>query len=207
MMPPAGLGKREACDGCYRRKVRCDGNATLGYACSECSKVNLQCTQNIVKRKRGPKPRYSLTPPELESVHSLISAILAAPTTFSVPSSTQVIRRILIDLALHSQTLEKELASLRSMNSATSEPASASSSLAPSEEDCPSRSEIDVDEALSNRLQGLSLNHYQGHHFGQSSHLMLLQSVLDARDDLNGGQTENICVDLKRSEFWELKPW
>ncbi|KIK55569.1 hypothetical protein GYMLUDRAFT_248605 [Collybiopsis luxurians FD-317 M1] len=207
-MSPSGLSKREACDSCYRRKVRCDGDPTPGNVCSECSKMNLQCTRNIVKRPRGPKPRNSLAPLDSESVQSLISTILTAPTTFSVPTSTHVVRRMLIDLALHSQALEKELASLRSMNSLTGDsPATASSSLTPSDEDRPSRSEIDVDEALSDRLQGLSLNHYRGRHFGQSSHLMPLQSALDARDDLNEGQTEKISLDLKRSDFWDLKPW
>ncbi|KIK55568.1 hypothetical protein GYMLUDRAFT_248604 [Collybiopsis luxurians FD-317 M1] len=114
---------------------------------------------------------------------------------------------MLLDLALYSQALENELASLRSTTSSRGEPAVVSTSLTTLDEDPPSRSDIDLDEALTDRLHGLSLNHYRGRHFGQSSHYMLLQSALDARDDLNGGQTEKISVYLKRSEFWDLKPW
>ncbi|KIK55570.1 hypothetical protein GYMLUDRAFT_175457 [Collybiopsis luxurians FD-317 M1] len=114
---------------------------------------------------------------------------------------------MLLDLALYSRGLEKELASLRSTASLRGEPAVALSSLVASDEDPPSRSQIDLDEAMADRLHGLSFSHYQGRHFGQSSHFMLLQSALDARDDLNGGQTEKISVDSKRSEFWDLKPW
>ncbi|KIK55559.1 hypothetical protein GYMLUDRAFT_838504 [Collybiopsis luxurians FD-317 M1] len=210
MTPPVSTGKREACDNCFRRKVRCDGETTLGNTCSECSKMNLQCTRNIVKKKRGPKLRYPQVPPDSESVESLISAILAAPTAFSVPSSTQAVRGMLVNLALHSRALEKELASLRSINSLPGEPvfvSSTSSALPPSNEDHPSRSDIDVNEALSDRIQGLSLNHYQIRHFGQSSYFTLFQTALDERDTLDAGHSGRIYGSLKKSKLWEMKPW
>src|SRR5437016_1798821 len=44
---PRGL----PCDQCHRRKVRCSG----GTPCTPCTDVELQCTREIVRKKRGPK--------------------------------------------------------------------------------------------------------------------------------------------------------
>ncbi|KIK55513.1 hypothetical protein GYMLUDRAFT_47729 [Collybiopsis luxurians FD-317 M1] len=207
-MPPASLSKREACDNCYKRKIRCDGDTSPGNVCSECSAMNLQCTRNIVKRKRGPKPRYPLTPSDSEPVHSLISAILADPTAFSVPTSVHAVRKMLVDLASHSQALEKELASLRSISSLPGETSATSSSLNTSVEDASPTNETDPADALGDQLQGLSLNHYQGRHFGESSwHLMFHRTAAIGVGDKLDGRTERIPADLKRSEFWDLKPW
>ncbi|KIK55566.1 hypothetical protein GYMLUDRAFT_121143, partial [Collybiopsis luxurians FD-317 M1] len=42
--------------------------------------------------------------------------------------------------------------------------------------------------------------------FEQSSHISLLQTALDARDNLDEGSRGRISIDLKRSQFWDLKP-
>ncbi|MCJ1230227.1 hypothetical protein MMC12_006899 [Toensbergia leucococca] len=39
------------CDQCHRRKVRCDGDLT----CRRCFDANLNCTREIVRKRRGPK--------------------------------------------------------------------------------------------------------------------------------------------------------
>ncbi|KIK68679.1 hypothetical protein GYMLUDRAFT_215462 [Collybiopsis luxurians FD-317 M1] len=114
---------------------------------------------------------------------------------------------MLVDLALHSQALEKELASLRSSNSLPDGSAVTVSSLTISDEDPPLSCETDPTGALGSRLEGFCFKRHSDHHFGKSSQYKFIQTALDARDDLNGGQTEKTSLDLKRSEFWELKPW
>lgn len=97
---------------------------------------------------------------------------MASPDTYSVPNSTDAVRRMLFELAKYSQGLEKELDSLRRTNpiesrsnitSTTSTPTTL-----PAEADAPlPRSEIDLDEALGDRLKGLTMNYYPGRHFGE----------------------------------------
>lgn len=143
-----------------------------------------------------------------DSVQSLITAILTGSDTYTVPSSQDEVRRMLFDLAKYSRDLEKEIDTLRRVksiephSSTTSPP---SSTLATEVEAPPPRSEIDLDEALGDRLEGLTLKHYHGRHFGKSSHFMLLSTALDMRDDLNG-KPQPISVHMKRSDFWDLKP-
>ncbi|KAF9078420.1 fungal-specific transcription factor domain-containing protein [Rhodocollybia butyracea] len=114
------------------------------------------------------------------------------------------------------QGLEQEIASLRVTLSQSSGSISISASSLPSAlalpsgteaDDPPPRSEIDLDEALSDRFKGLALDHYQGRHFGRSSHFMLLQTALDSRDALINGEARPISVQMKREAFWQLQPW
>lgn len=176
-----------------------------------------------IRHRSTRKRRTSL--PE-DSAQSLITAILTAPDTYSVPTSANVVRRMLLDLAKYTRELEKELDTFRrekSIESCSSNTSPPSATLPTEREAPPPRSEIDLDEALGDRLKGLTLKHYRGRHFGnvnvlqwdimvikmkntgQSSHFMLLSTALDMRDDLNG-EPQSISVHLKRSEFWDLKP-
>lgn len=47
----ARLGRRLPCDQCHRRKVKCDGDTP----CVKCLASELQCTREIVRKRRGPK--------------------------------------------------------------------------------------------------------------------------------------------------------
>ncbi|KAI6776354.1 hypothetical protein HG530_000299 [Fusarium avenaceum] len=42
---------KRACDGCHRRKVKCDGM----QQCRNCENANLNCTYNAIPQKKGPK--------------------------------------------------------------------------------------------------------------------------------------------------------
>ncbi|KAF5663235.1 transcription activator amyR [Fusarium heterosporum] len=42
---------KRACDGCHRRKVKCDGN----QQCRNCENASLHCTYNAIPQKKGPK--------------------------------------------------------------------------------------------------------------------------------------------------------
>lgn len=46
-----GTIQKRACDGCHRRKVKCDSNSP----CRNCGTANIQCTYNAIPQKKGPK--------------------------------------------------------------------------------------------------------------------------------------------------------
>ena len=90
---------RKPCDQCTRRKVRCD------YAvptCSRCRDSGLNCTQSIVRKKRGPKkgrgtvldnlrsqtPEASVSPRSAGIVQSLPSAINTSDPTGGLSMNT-----------------------------------------------------------------------------------------------------------------------
>ena len=60
----------QPCDQCYLRKVRCDG----GSLCPQCSRVDLQCSWMIVRKRRGPKLGSGSTIRKLRSANNTLSS-------------------------------------------------------------------------------------------------------------------------------------
>jgi hypothetical protein len=58
--------QRVACDQCHRRKVKCDE----GLPCEKCKSANLQCTRQLVRKRRGPKKGSGSVIAQLRSSHS-----------------------------------------------------------------------------------------------------------------------------------------
>jgi hypothetical protein len=63
-------------------------------------------------------------------------------------------------------------------------------------------------ETLSGTLRRLTLNAPQQRYFGRSSGFMLVQTVLDLKDDLSGNQNDSKqqIWASKRPEFWTFSP-
>lgn len=57
--------QRVACDQCHRRKVKCDE----GLPCEKCQSASLQCTRQLVRKRRGPKKGSGTVIAQLRSSH------------------------------------------------------------------------------------------------------------------------------------------
>jgi hypothetical protein len=66
----ASKASDQPCDQCFLRKVKCDG----GSLCSQCSRVDLQCSWKIVRKRRGPKPGSGSTIRKLRSASNVLSS-------------------------------------------------------------------------------------------------------------------------------------
>ncbi|CAF3635614.1 hypothetical protein SNK05_002405 [Fusarium graminearum] len=65
----AGTIQKRACDGCHRRKVKCDSNSP----CRNCNTANIQCTYNAIPQKKGPKGSRAKVISELRENQRLTS--------------------------------------------------------------------------------------------------------------------------------------
>ncbi|EKJ74705.1 hypothetical protein FPSE_05173 [Fusarium pseudograminearum CS3096] len=65
----AGTIQKRACDGCHRRKVKCDSNSP----CRNCNTANIQCTYNAIPQKKGPKGSRAKVISELRETQRLTS--------------------------------------------------------------------------------------------------------------------------------------
>ncbi|KAG8676228.1 hypothetical protein FPOAC2_02317 [Fusarium poae] len=64
-----GTIQKRACDGCHRRKVKCDSN----NPCRNCNTANIQCTYNAIPQKKGPKGSRAKVISELRENQRLTS--------------------------------------------------------------------------------------------------------------------------------------
>ncbi|RGP66873.1 hypothetical protein FLONG3_8704 [Fusarium longipes] len=64
-----GTIQKRACDGCHRRKVKCDSNSP----CRNCGTANIQCTYNAIPQKKGPKGSRAKVISELRENQRLTS--------------------------------------------------------------------------------------------------------------------------------------
>ncbi|KAJ7072125.1 fungal-specific transcription factor domain-containing protein [Mycena amicta] len=87
---PAKVKRRRlqrSCDGCRKRKIRCDSANQPDGRCSHCASFNAQCTHTEPTRKRGPKNKHV---EELKQQVSVLEAKLRTvqPETSKAPSTS-----------------------------------------------------------------------------------------------------------------------
>ncbi|KAG7086785.1 hypothetical protein E1B28_002713 [Marasmius oreades] len=118
---------------------------------------------------------------------------------------------MLVDLANHARSLDRQLSLARA--AATDTDTSPSTAVSPSAsydtlEPEAERNVPDSIDSLAQELSKVSITHSK-RHFGKSSNFMLIQSAMDARRDVLGDLkfTTTIFVNHQRPEFWKPFPW
>ncbi|KAK1221321.1 Gypsy retrotransposon integrase-like protein 1 [Marasmius sp. AFHP31] len=187
---PASKRRRmqNACDECRRRKIRCDSATAPG-------------------NKRGPKIGPSK---KADNARNLVNAILSSSKPFVIPEDPESIREILVDLANHARSLDRQLALAQSTFDHDASSASATTS-PPASNDVPEAEPGEVEDSidqLAAELRQVTLSH-QKRHFGKSSNFMLVQSAMDARRDALGDRAFTFAIfkQCQRPDFWKPFPW
>lgn len=145
------------------------------------------------------------------SLRSIIDAIIAEPETYSIPDDPNVVRKILLELANHTRSLERQVSRWRQ---AATQHALSSITL-PSDDSSngefpePVPSGPDSVEVLAGAMKDLTLrnNAKTYRHFGKSSNMMMMKTAALVKEEILG---ERVIIDprveTQRMEFWTLYP-
>ncbi|KAJ3781182.1 fungal-specific transcription factor domain-containing protein [Lentinula aff. detonsa] len=216
---------QNACLRCRQRKG--DSGSMLNKICSGCKNAGVDCIQNSLRKRRGPKriPNDGVIK-GFEATQAMVSAILAEPDTYAIPEGLDKIRTLIIDISTYAYFLRKELglrgqqsssvkADLSSTPSTARPPVSLTSSATspPTPEAYPSpyfssHPSEDAHDAntISERLEELTLGLRSPRHYGPSSNFLLLQTLLDFKQETTG-RKQDIHQNYRRPEFWCILPW
>ncbi|KAJ3724173.1 fungal-specific transcription factor domain-containing protein [Lentinula guzmanii] len=209
---------QNACLRCRQRKG--DSGSMLNKICSGCKTRDL-------RKRRGPKriPNDGVIK-GFEATQAMVSVILAEPDTYAIPEGLDKIRTLIIDISTYAYFLRKELglrgqqpssvkADLSSTASIAGPPVSLTSSATspPTPEAYPSsyfsgHPSEDAHDAntISERLEELTLGLQSPRHYGPSSNFLLLQTLLDFKQETTG-RKQDIHQNYRRPEFWCILPW
>ncbi|KAK7020194.1 Gypsy retrotransposon integrase-like protein 1 [Paramarasmius palmivorus] len=149
-----------------------------------------------------------------EKVESLIGAILSPSTPFVVPEDPEVTRQMLVDLANHARTLDRQLSLAR--GTLVSEdtfhpnrpfPQTTSTTPSPNSEAEAEDSEDSLD-TITTDFQKLLITHNQ-RHYGRSSDFVFLQYAFEAGRIPRMLQplTGTVFASFRRPEFWHRLPF
>ncbi|KAJ3735521.1 fungal-specific transcription factor domain-containing protein [Lentinula guzmanii] len=194
-----------ACDQCFKRKVKCDCDEMPNNICSVCLNLGIDCTHLVERKKRGPKAKVQ--PRTSSDAKSLITTILSARKSLTIPKEEYVLREMLVNLASYARDLEVQLeqALNQSMQHSLASPQPASRS-SPLSQLSDTQEEVEDHDLLILQIESLTLeNRVYNKHVGKSSHFMLLQTALNIRDQ--GGAGNQGTISLKRPELWMRAPW
>ncbi|KAJ7593049.1 fungal-specific transcription factor domain-containing protein [Mycena floridula] len=204
-----------ACDTCRQRKVRCDSSLMPGFICSNCLTNNIKCTQSIVKSSGDLSPKVTKymfdTGPSLpiftqhRETRSIVFAMLSPTNQYTVAKDYATLRSYSVEMARYIQALEKQLIFLSSATSSSNSTSHSSPSDSSAVSSPPEIQELDVEETtLVDHLQNLTLEQEMPRFHGRAGISALLQSAIDARNHLDGG---NFTLTPRRMEYWTVHPW
>lgn len=160
---------------------------------------------------RKSKLQYRISVKRSPSLKSIIDAIIAEPETYSVPDDPNVVRKILLELANHTRSLERQVSRWR--QAATQH--GLSSAALPSDDSSngdhsePVPSGPDSVEVLAGAMKDLTLrnNSKTYRHFGKSSNMMMMKTAALVKEEILGEPVHiDPCVETQRMEFWTLYP-
>ncbi|KAK7465008.1 Gypsy retrotransposon integrase-like protein 1 [Stygiomarasmius scandens] len=156
--------------------------------------------------------RYRSRPTVSPSAKTLVEAILkVTPSEFPIPEDRDVCRQYFVKLAIHIQSLEKELERSRFSNSQVSVMDNPSPQSSVPEDDSSESVEQCLDDitgvdGVSDELARLTLDSLKKtHYFGESSNIMLAMTAMSHRSELKSSLAEwsSLFLSIKRPEFWE----
>lgn len=161
-----------------------------------------------------------------EAAQSFVSCILSEPENYPIPTDSDNIRALIIDISRYTYFLQKEL-SLRDQRSSvivdTASVAPSSLSLTPSlasspthddahtkpyPNDCLSHVEEDPDaNTIFKRLEELTLGQQHSRHFGMSSNFQLVKTLLDYKQEATGYRQNTMTYrNIRRQGYWAIYP-
>ncbi|KAE9391079.1 hypothetical protein BT96DRAFT_888853 [Gymnopus androsaceus JB14] len=190
-----------------------DSSTRPGNTCTNCLKESIECTHTVQKKKRGPR-RGTASGMGSSSLRSIINDVIAEPDTYSVPEDPNAVRKIILDLAHYTRSLERQVSRWRQaatqleLSTITME-SDASSDGEDSDSDSSRADTVEV--GLTGTLRDLTLrnddsnNTYQ-RHFGKSSNMMMMKTAVMIKEEILG---ERLHADSasRRMEFWTSHPW
>ncbi|THU84639.1 hypothetical protein K435DRAFT_732999 [Dendrothele bispora CBS 962.96] len=197
---------QNACDECTRRKIRCDSATMPDNLCSSCLSLDVECTHDRVRKKRGPKPGSTRGNLSL-SLKEMIDEILKETPSEScvVLADNMTTTAIVVKLAKRIRHLESELKFCRENHNKVlsddhSPPVQAESELS---------SVKDVNQLtqdIARSTLGLS---DEPIHFGESSNMMLVVTAMDHRKEADSSLPEwqSLLQNIKRQEYWDTPQW
>ncbi|KAJ3986030.1 fungal-specific transcription factor domain-containing protein [Lentinula detonsa] len=204
-----------ACDGCRRRKVKCDSaERGTGKSCSKCEASDIECKFTYTRKKRRPNLAPKSRKYGADAVQVLVGNIVTSLDDYSIPQDPESVREMLISLAKYARSLE-----LRINHSAQSGSSKNTESLALSGDSISPESsnkisphsavsdisdkEDSEDEQLLENLETLSIGP-QERHFGRSSNYLFLHSAMV----INGETKTRKPVEYEsKPEMWSTDIW
>ncbi|KAE9391091.1 hypothetical protein BT96DRAFT_320102 [Gymnopus androsaceus JB14] len=174
---------------------------------------SIECTHTVQKKKRGPR-RGTASGMGSSSLRSIINDVIAEPNTYSVPEDPNAVRKIILDLAHYTRSLERQVSRWRQaatqleLSTITME-SDASSDGEDSDSDSSRADTVEV--GLTGTLRDLTLrnddsnNTYQ-RHFGKSSNMMMMKTAVMIKEEILGERL-NADSASRRMEFWTSHPW
>ncbi|KAK1227496.1 Gypsy retrotransposon integrase-like protein 1 [Marasmius sp. AFHP31] len=192
-------------------------NATApGNICTSCLSWNIDCTHVLGKKKRGRKvgydsgiPQHGRTSKRGDDPQALVNAILSHSEPFVIPDNREAVWEMLVSLANHARSLDKQLSSARRRLTPENDASSTGSPFSPpltnvhqAEEDGEAKDSIDH---LAAELKRVNLTPFERRHFSKSGLFLLVHSAVDARQDNLTGKNFLITIfqKCKRPEFWK----
>ncbi|KAJ8073411.1 Gypsy retrotransposon integrase-like protein 1 [Marasmius tenuissimus] len=199
---------QNACDGCRKRKVRCDSATATHGICSRCFTLGIECTHNLENKRRGPKLGS-----QLDAARALVSKILSTFNPFVVPQEPGEVKDMLVELANYARCLERQLLLAREASPEVGSIATSTYSIDKNEP-----KKLDEQQEIKDSIDSLTLELGQvtfdqpEPHFGKSNHFLLIDSAMDARRTDLGGRTgalisRTVFTKIRQPPFWEPRPW
>ncbi|KAJ7600730.1 fungal-specific transcription factor domain-containing protein [Mycena floridula] len=198
-----------SCDTCKQRKVRCDSAMMPGSVCSRCLTNHIKCTHSNATNSgdpflKAPFESGSSLPifTQYRETRAIALSILSPTDQYTVVKDYATLRGHSVEMARYIQALEKQLIFLSSETPASNFTSDSNPS---NNSSVPETQELQVEEtALVDHLQSLALEQEVPRFHSRSSNAALLQTVINARNDLDGG---NMIIAPRRMEYWTVHPW
>ncbi|KAJ7089032.1 fungal-specific transcription factor domain-containing protein [Mycena crocata] len=193
-----------ACDGCRKKKVKCDSAEMPGNRCTNCITLTVDCTHDRVNLKETPP-----TPPRrFKTAQEHVADILSTSTVYIPSNDPYTSHRILVELAQYARALEERLASLhRQTHVPTTTTSNAGSPAAfaydsdTSENSFAALEEFPIKDPLTDLIPTPTLQK-PDRFFGRSSSVQFTKAAMKQMH----GNTEYV-FGVQRPEFWIAQPW
>ncbi|KAJ3838064.1 fungal-specific transcription factor domain-containing protein [Lentinula raphanica] len=205
-----------ACDGCRRRKVKCDSaERGAGKPCSKCEASEIECKFTYTRKKRRPNLAPKSRKYGVDTVQILVENIVTALDEYSIPQDPESVREMLISLAKYARSLELRMNHSAQSGSSTTTDSSltlSGDSVSPESSNKTPQSgvsdtsdkEDSDDEQLLEEFKTLTIGPQQ-RHFGRSSNYLFLHAAMK----IGNGEikTRNPLQYQEKPEMWSTDIW
>ncbi|KAJ7123989.1 fungal-specific transcription factor domain-containing protein [Mycena crocata] len=198
-------GKRRrlqgACDGCKKKKIRCDSAEMPGNRCSNCITLQMECKHNRSISKEiwvAPQRR-------VKTAQEHVADILSTSTVYIPSNDPYTSHQVLVEVARYARALEEKVATFQSQAHSpwSITPFLTAESPSSTVYDDPDISDSAVEEyPIKEPLAGLMPCTEKQRYFGKSSSFHFTRAAMN---QIHGG-TENV-LGVQRPEFWTARPW